>query len=68
MNSGAELASDVAFLFFISIFAPALALLIAGGGGIALYNGIAGHAKQLVDLFSNALGATTNLIIYKGFR
>ncbi|MCF3568807.1 hypothetical protein L2E75_22140 [Planktothrix agardhii 1807] len=33
-----------------------------------LYNGIAGHAKQLVDLFSNALGATTNLIIYKGFR
>lgn len=68
VNSGAELASDVAFLFFISIFAPALALLIAGGGGIALYNGIAGHAKQLVDLFSNALGATTNLIIYKGFR
>jgi hypothetical protein len=68
VNSGAELASDVAFLFFISIFAPGLALLIAGGGGIALYNGIAGNAKQLVDVFSNAIGAATTLAINKGFR
>ncbi|MFB2895099.1 hypothetical protein ACE1CI_19505 [Aerosakkonemataceae cyanobacterium BLCC-F50] len=68
VNSGAELASDVAFLFFISIFAPGLALLIAGGGGIALYNGIAGNAKQIIDVFSNAIGAATTLAIHKGFR
>jgi hypothetical protein len=68
VNSGAELASDVAFLFFISIFAPGLALLIAGGGGIALYNGIAGNAKQLVDVLSNAIAAATTLAIHKGLR
>ncbi|MGA9379593.1 MAG: hypothetical protein WBV73_12565 [Phormidium sp.] len=68
VNSGAELASDVAFLFFISIFAPGLALLIAGGGGIALYNGIAGNAKQIIDVFSNAIGAATTLAIHKRFR
>ncbi|MEG3838698.1 hypothetical protein [Microcoleus sp. herbarium14] len=68
VNSGAELASDVAFLFFISIFAPGLALLIAGGGGIALYNGIASNAKQLVDVLSNAIGAAANLAMNKGFK
>jgi hypothetical protein len=69
VNSGAELASDVAFLFLISIFAPGLALLIAaGGGGIALYSGIASNAKQLVDVLSNAIGAAASLAMNKGFK
>lgn len=63
VNSGAELASDVAFLFFLSIFAPILAVLIAGGGGIALYNGISSNIKQLIDVFSNAIGSFTTLVV-----
>ncbi len=63
VKSGAELVSDVAFLCFLSIFAPLLAVLIAGGGGIALYNGISSNVKTLTDLISNAIGAATSLAI-----
>ena len=66
VKSGAELASDVAFLFFLSIFAPILAVLVAGGGGIALYNGISSNVKQLIDVFSNAIGSLTTLVIKSG--
>ncbi len=62
VKSGAEESSDIAFLFFLAIFAPILASLIAGGGGIALYNGIASNVKQLIDVGSNLVGATTNII------
>ena len=62
VKSGAELVSDVAFLFFIAVFAPVLASLIAGGGGIALYNGIANNVKAIVDIMGNAIGAATTLI------
>jgi hypothetical protein len=55
VKSGAELVSDVAFLFFLSIFAPGLAVLVAGGGGFALYNGISSNVKSLIDIFSNAI-------------
>ncbi|GJD19859.1 hypothetical protein RIVM261_048150 [Rivularia sp. IAM M-261] len=47
--AGAQSASDLAFLAFISIFAPALALLIAGGGGVALYTGINSRVPALVN-------------------
>lgn len=47
--AGAQSISDLAFLAFISIFAPALALLIAGGGGVALYTGINSRATALVN-------------------
>jgi len=62
VNSGAELASDIAFLFFISVFAPILASLIAGGGGIALYNGIANNVKAIVDIMGNAIATATTAI------
>ncbi len=49
VSAGAQSASDLAFLAFISIFAPALALLIAGGGGVALYTGINHRVPALVN-------------------
>lgn len=49
VTAGGETASDLAFLAFISIFAPALALLIAGGGGVALYTGINSRVPALVN-------------------
>lgn len=55
MKSNAELASDISFLFFISIFAPALAVLISSGGGIALYNGMSSRIQQLANILSNAI-------------
>lgn len=55
VKSNAELASDIAFLFFIAIFSPVLALLISSGGGIALYNGISSRTQQLANIFSNAI-------------
>ncbi|BAY34631.1 hypothetical protein NIES2107_65360 [Nostoc carneum NIES-2107] len=61
--AGAQSVSDLAFLAFISIFAPALALLIAGGGGIALYTGINSRAAILVNVaLDGAIAVATGLI------
>ena len=60
VSAGAQSASDLAFLAFISIFAPALALLIAGGGGIALYTGINSRVPALVNAaFDGVLAVAT---------
>jgi hypothetical protein len=63
VRSGGELITDVAFLAFLSIFARGLAVLIAGGGGIALYNGISNNVKSVIDFSSNAIGAVTRLAV-----
>ena len=63
VRAGGELATDIAFLAFLSIFSPALALLIAGGGGIALYNGISNNVKSVIDFASSAVGAVTRIAI-----
>ncbi|RUT03801.1 hypothetical protein DSM106972_047150 [Dulcicalothrix desertica PCC 7102] len=61
--AGAQSASDLAFLTFISIFAPALALLIAGGGGVALYTGINSRVPALVNAaFDGVVAVTTGLV------
>jgi hypothetical protein len=65
VKSGAALVSDVAFLFFLSIFAPGLAILVAGGGGVALYNGISSNVKSLIDVFSNAIGTVTSIALMR---
>ena len=65
VKSGAELASDVAFLCFLSIFAPVLAVLIAGGGGMAIYNGISANVKGLIDIFSSAIGTATSIALLR---
>jgi hypothetical protein len=63
VSAGAQSASDLAFLAFISIFAPALALLIAGGGGVALYTGINNRAPALVNAaFDGVLAVATGFI------
>ncbi len=50
VNSNGELATDVAFLFFLAVFAPILSILISAGGGIALYRGISSNVKSLLNL------------------
>lgn len=60
--AGAQTFSDLAFLAFISIFAPALALLIAGGGGVALYTGINNRAPALINAaFDGVVAVATGL-------
>jgi hypothetical protein len=63
VNSNAELVTDIAFLFFLAVFAPVLAVLIARGGGTALYNAIANNTKQLTDILSNAIGVMAGKLI-----
>jgi hypothetical protein len=65
VKSGAELVSDVAFLFFLSIFAPGLSVLVAGGGGFALYNGVSSNVKGLIDMFSSAIGTVTSIALIR---
>ncbi|MBD2181013.1 hypothetical protein H6S82_11940 [Planktothrix sp. FACHB-1355] len=61
--AGAQTFSDLAFLAFISIFAPALALLIAGGGGVALYAGINSRVPALVNAaFDGVVAVATGVI------
>lgn len=54
VKAGAQGLSDLAFLSFISIFAPGLAVMLGGGGGVAMYVGMNRHATELV-------GAAVNL-------
>lgn len=63
--AGAQTFSDLAFLAFISIFAPALALLIAGGGGVALYAGINSRVPALVNAALDGVVAVTTGIAGK---
>jgi len=62
VKSNAELASDIAFLFFLAIFAPGLAVLISSGGGIALYNGISSRTQQLANILSNAIASIATAV------
>ena len=63
VSAGAQSVSDLAFLAFISIFAPALALLIAGGGGIALYTGINSRVPALVNAaFDGVVAVATGFV------
>lgn len=57
--------SDLAFLLFLSIFSPALATVVASGGGIAVYQAISNNVKGIVDLVSNTIGTVTNIAIAK---
>jgi hypothetical protein len=63
VKSDAELVTDIAFLFFLAVFSPVLAVLIAKGGGTALYSAIANSTKQLTDIASNAIGVIAGKLI-----
>jgi len=57
--------SDLAFLLFLAIFSPGLAVLIAGGGGVAVYQGISANVKGITDTISNAIGTVASIAITK---
>lgn len=63
VHSHGELATDVAFLFFLAIFAPVLAIAIANGGGKAIYQGVSSGVKNLIELGTNTIIATAKLFI-----
>lgn len=58
-GSAAEIVLGYAFVMFSSLFAPIIATLLAGGGGIAIYQGIARRAASITSAASG--GATTLL-------
>lgn len=55
--ANAQSITDLAFVAFISIFAPMLAVAIAGGGGIALYSSISQGVTTTVTTAVSAAGA-----------
>jgi len=61
-RSNAEIATDLAFLCFLAIFAPAIAIAISGGGGIALYNTVNNNIKGISDLASQTVGAIVPIV------
>ena len=46
--------TDVAFLLFLSVIAPIMAMAVAGGGGIALFNSISRSATTTVTTATRA--------------
>lgn len=65
VRSGAELASDLAFTCFLSIFAPGLATLIGRGGGLALYGAISNNVKIIPNLAGNLAMTTARSLVIK---
>ena len=63
VSAGAQTFSDLGFLAILSIFAPGLALLLGGGGGVALYQGLNNYSIKLATTAFNATaGLTASLI------
>lgn len=63
VTTGGQTWNDLGFLTIISIFAPGLAVLLGGGGGVALYQGLNSNLSKVAQLAMNAAaGLTTSLI------
>ena len=63
VTTGGQTWNDLGFLTIISIFAPGLAVLLGGGGGVALYQGLNNYAMKTAQFAFNATaGLTTSLI------
>jgi hypothetical protein len=62
-KANAEYFTDVAFGFFLAIFAPTLAYAFAKGGGVAMYQATLGKVDALVKLTSQALGEVTKIAV-----
>ncbi|MBD2311117.1 hypothetical protein H6G20_05390 [Desertifilum sp. FACHB-1129] len=63
VESNAELASDLGFSMLLAIGAPALALLISGSGGVAIYRGLSSTVKQIGDLTAGVTAELTRTLI-----
>ena len=59
----AESLPDLGLIAFLSLFAPALALLVAGGGGIALFQGVSRQSKHVFDFASGLVGVSGRTVI-----
>jgi len=55
MDNTAETLSGIGFLLFSALGAPAIALQIGRGGGIALYQGLSRQAAAVADGIANAV-------------
>ena len=63
VSSGGEIMNDFGFLVLISIFAPLLATLLGGGGGVALYQGFSRSGSQALQFGMDvATGFTTSVV------
>lgn len=51
----AEIALGYGFIFFTAVFSPIIATLLAGGGGVAVYQGIARRAASLANAVSGGV-------------
>jgi hypothetical protein len=63
VSTGGQSLNDLGFLTIISVFAPALAILIGGGAGIALYYGLNNHVSRVAQLAMNATAGLTSSIV-----
>lgn len=63
VESGGELISDLAFSLFIALFAPTLALVLVGGGGISLYKAISANVGSLKSLASDVMSGVIKVSI-----
>ena len=63
VSTGGQNANDWGLLTVISIFAPILALLIGGGGGIALYQGLNNNVSKIAQFAFNATSAAATSLI-----
>jgi hypothetical protein len=61
--AGVQSATDLAFVIFISICAPVLAVAIAGGGGIALYSSINRSTTELASKAAAIAGTAVGAIV-----
>lgn len=62
----AEVATDLGFLLFVSVFSPYIALSIARGGGITLYSGISRSSAQITTAATSAVSTVANIMVLQG--
>jgi hypothetical protein len=63
VESGAEMVTDVGFAMVLAFGAPVLSLLIAGGGGVAIYRGLSNNVKQMIDFASGMASSATSVAL-----
>ncbi len=62
LRSQLEAISDVAFLFFLSIFAPGLSGRVAVGAGKAIYSAIVSNTKALAEAISAGISTLASAV------
>lgn len=68
VQAGGFWLSDLAFAVFISVFAPGLAVILARGGGTALYQAINSNVGRIQGLITNLSSTLVGSIATKIYR